>query len=100
MIDRRFFGRIQMSQQRIEAGIARDHHELGLRRPGEALPQVAGDVRVERIGAVALDSDARMGGESRQVELLDVFEVDQDDLFFHYHWAPWGVAALSKDILS
>jgi hypothetical protein len=35
-----------MLQQRIEAGIARGTRELGLLRPGEALPQLTGEVNV------------------------------------------------------
>jgi hypothetical protein len=37
--------------------------------------------RIAKRGTV---SDARVGEQQRQVELLDVLEVDQDDLLFHY----------------
>jgi hypothetical protein len=46
------------------------------------------------------DPEACMGEEPRQVELLDVLEVDQDDLLFHYEWAPSAFSAFIKDILS
>ena len=73
-----------MPQQRIEARIARDDHELGLRRPGEALPQVAGDVKVERIGAVALDPDpldreaAHLGLEHQRGRQFRLLRADED----------------------